>query len=290
MLLPGRLSASTLGDLLGMLHRAGTTGQLELREISGPVGDNVPGRRHRITFAAGLVVGVETTLRVPPLGEIMRRFGLARGDAITKLIGRLDAGDRRPAGQILVAEGLARSEAVSEALRMQLRARIDALFALREAAISFHTARAAIGGGGAPVKPLGPREFLHGRSRARDRAGWTPPAPIAVDADESPRPSPTRKAPPRTNTGPKAAGPNAHEEREPPRSGVRERDLYEARAWARKLLGVGDGAGQSEVRRAFRRLASELHPDRFAAGRAEELHRRGVDFAQLSAAYHLLVA
>src|SRR4051794_26392407 len=114
MLLPGRLSASTLGDLLGMLHRAGTTGELDLREISGPLGDNVPGRRHRIHFARGLVVGVETTLRVPPLGEIMRRYGLARADAITKLIGRLDRGDQRPSGQILVAEGLARSEAVSE--------------------------------------------------------------------------------------------------------------------------------------------------------------------------------
>jgi hypothetical protein len=55
MLLPGRLSASTLGDLLGALHREQVTGQLDLVEIRGPRGRSVPGRRHRIELRQGLV-------------------------------------------------------------------------------------------------------------------------------------------------------------------------------------------------------------------------------------------
>jgi curved DNA-binding protein CbpA len=53
------------------------------------------------------------------------------------------------------------------------------------------------------------------------------------------------------------------------------------------LLGVSRGAGLADVRRAFRRLASALHPDRAPPGDEERLAAR---FAELSAAYHLLVA
>jgi curved DNA-binding protein CbpA len=44
------------------------------------------------------------------------------------------------------------------------------------------------------------------------------------------------------------------------------------------------------VRRAFRRLASALHPDRLASAALEERQRQAARFAELSAAYHLLVA
>jgi hypothetical protein len=60
MHLPGRLSSSTLGDLLGSLHRAKVTGTVELAEIATFGG--VTGRTHRLHLRAGLVVGVDTPL------------------------------------------------------------------------------------------------------------------------------------------------------------------------------------------------------------------------------------
>jgi hypothetical protein len=69
--------------------------------------------------------------------------------------------------------------------------------------------------------------------------------------------------------------------------GVR-RDPVRARALS--TLGLPDGASPEDVRRAFRRLAATLHPDRFPgaaeADRADLMRR----FAELSAAYHVLVA
>ncbi|HEX4335944.1 MAG TPA: J domain-containing protein [Polyangiaceae bacterium] len=71
------------------------------------------------------------------------------------------------------------------------------------------------------------------------------------------------------------------------RAGVR-RDPVRARALS--TLGLPDGVGADEVRRAFRKLAATMHPDRFpTAGEGERatIMRR---FAELSAAYHVLVA
>src|ERR1700761_9316566 len=77
MQLPGRLSSSTLGDLLGALHRARVTGLLELGEIRGPRGRTVPGRLHRVHLREGLVAAVETALPAPPgTAPIDALFGL----------------------------------------------------------------------------------------------------------------------------------------------------------------------------------------------------------------------
>lgn len=53
--LPRRLCATTLGDLLGNLHRGRVTGTLELTEVRGVTA----GRAHKIHLREGLVVGVE---------------------------------------------------------------------------------------------------------------------------------------------------------------------------------------------------------------------------------------
>jgi hypothetical protein len=62
------------------------------------------------------------------------------------------------------------------------------------------------------------------------------------------------------------------------------------RARALSTLGLPQGASPEDARRAFRRLAAALHPDRFPgaaeADRAELMRR----FAEISAAYHVLVA
>jgi hypothetical protein len=246
MHLPGRLSASTLGDLLGALHRARATGLLELSEIRGPRGRTVPGRIHSVHLREGLVVAVETPLPVAPLGEVLRRQGHIGAGAVRLLVGRIDAGDRRAAGEILAASGLATPDAVLAALRAQLAARVEALFALEEATIAFRTARPL--GPAARVVPLGPGEFLRGRPRARDRG-----------CEEEPR-----------------------SEARPILDGARDR--------ARSLLGLDRDAAADEVRRAFRRLASAIHPDRHATAPEDEQRQRAARLAELSAAYHLLVA
>jgi hypothetical protein len=198
MQLPGRLSASTLGDLLGALHRARVTGQLELCEVRGPRGRTVPGRIHRVHLREGLVAAVDTPLPPPRPGA----------------------------------------------------SSIDALFALEEATLAFRTARPLPA---ASRMLLGPGDFLHGRPRARDRGRG------CATGEEAPC-----------------------SEARPIVDGARDR--------ARGLLGIPLGAREEEVRRAFRRLASAIHPDRHAAAPAAEQRQRATRLAELSAAYHLLVA
>jgi len=205
MHLPGRLSSSTLGDLLGSLHRERISGTIELCEIAGPFQRGVSGRIHRVHLRAGLVVAVDSALA---------------------------------------------------AASAALRDRLEALFSLSDATIAFRTARPLPST--ALAAPLGPAEFLHGRPRARDRRGRGAPGPRhGRGGPEDPPPS----AP--------ADDPAEH---------------------ARRLLGIPRGAALAEVRRAFRRMASVLHPDRLASAASEERQRQAARFAELSAAYHLLVA
>jgi hypothetical protein len=248
MRLPGRLSASTLGDLLGALHRQRTSGSLELVETAS-------GKRHRIHLVAGLVVEVETSAPVPRIGELLRRAGYFEATAIARMLRRLADGDTRQAGEILMSEGLIDAEALGAALRVQVRAKLDELFRLEDAAIRFHAARRT---GARDAGPLTADDFLHGRPRARDRRE---PARARVH-------EPARNEP---NGAPRPA-------------------LDPGRARALRMLGLGDDAGTAEVRRAFRRLAAELHPDRLAQTARDALRAPGTSFAELSAAYHLLVA
>ncbi len=247
MKLPGRLDATTLGDLLGALHRERATGVLELVEWSGATA----GRAHRVHLAEGLVEAVESSLRTPPLGEILHREGFIDAEALRRLLRRLAEEPLKRAGELLVEDRATTSAAVIAALRHQLRSRLDRLFELQGLRLRFHVA------GRPPVGqrrvPLSPHEFLHGRPRTRDRererrhgaaAGASRPGAWALDQ----------------------------------------------RVRALAVLGLAPNAAPDAVRTAFRRLAREAHPDRHptagARERAELLRR----FAELSAAYHALVA
>ena len=251
MHLPSRLSSSTLGDLLGQLHRHRTSGQLELSELPSARRRSVTGREHRIHLEDGFVYAVDTGFPVRPLGELLWRRGLVGPEAIGRLLSRIGAGDRRAAGEILVAEGLIDARTVTLALRAQLRERMDALYEqIEDAFIRFHPPRPAF----FPSRrsgPLLPTDFLHGRPRARDRRSATP-RPAA------PRPVPAR-----------------------PRD--------DARAQALRTLGLTGEPALADIRRAFRRLASELHPDCYPNAPADEQRRRLHRFAEISGAYHLLV-
>ena len=85
MQLPGRLRLTTLGDLLGSLHRACATGILELVEVEGVRS----GKSHRVYFDAGLVDDVDTSLSHPRLGEILARDGLLSMAALARVAQRL---------------------------------------------------------------------------------------------------------------------------------------------------------------------------------------------------------
>ena len=251
MQLPGRLSATTLGDLLGTLHRQRLSGQLELCDGIG--------RRHRIDLWAGLVDGVQTALTTRPLGELLQTAGFVGPASIRLMLERIAAGDRRPAGEILIAHGAVDAEVITAALRAQLRDRLDALFGLDDARLSFHPARPR------PEMrrcgPLGPSDFLHGRPRRRD-------------GGRSARRNATRAR------GPFSASPSQP-------TTVVYVDVERARALAE--LGLGPTADATEVRRAFRKLAAELHPDRLVSASADERQRCAGRFARLSEAYHRLV-
>ena len=167
MNLPGRLRATTLGDLLGTLHRAAATGTLELAEDRG--------RTHRVHLGRGLIVAVEIDGASPSLAEILRSER-AVGDDLLKRSFLRAVSSRRLHGRVLVDEFRLSPEVVDRALRRQLLARLSVLEQLADARVAFRVAVRAPESALHAV-PLEPREFLHGRRRSRER-GSPRPAPV----------------------------------------------------------------------------------------------------------------
>ncbi len=282
-----------------MLHRASTTGTLELTERwftpSGSAG-------HYVHLRSGLVTDVETNRSTtPPLGEFLRREGFLNDASYGRLIALLAKRDRRSTGEILVSERLADPAIVEAALRVQVRMKLDALFQLTDAHVTFHAA-------GAPkraarrVHPLTPRDFLLGRPRARDRQPISqvrPGEPSVTWPDafyayeppqETPSPPPPASGYQRVHHArseqPRAAPP--HNDTKPP-----DRFTHlapDVRRRALSKLGLPPTANESDVKRAFRKLAVELHPDKHITAPSMHRDRSAARFAEVSEAYHLLVA
>jgi hypothetical protein len=173
MQLHGRFRTTTLGDLLGILHRGSANGTLELADDRG--------RTHRVHMARGLVVAVELDGASPSLAEILRGDGVADDDILRRSLLRAMA-SRRLHGQVLVDEFYLSPTVVGRALRQQLLGRLATLEQLADARISFRVAvrppRGSLAGsanGPSWDAPLHPREFLHGRRRARVRTAAPPP-------------------------------------------------------------------------------------------------------------------
>ncbi|HYQ46116.1 MAG TPA: J domain-containing protein [Polyangiaceae bacterium] len=249
MQLPGRLRLTTLGDLLGSLHRACASGTLELVEVEGARA----GRSHRVFFDAGLIEDVDTSLHYPRLGEILAREGLLSMAALARVARRVTEQPGKRVGEILVEEGFGSVDLVAGALRRQRASRLEALYGLSEALIRFHVPRPRVG---LRQTPLTPREFLHGRPRAR--ADFSARVAERFSGRYGARPEPAR--------------------------GIDSRKQA-----AYRVLGLSVVASPREVQRAFRKLAAEQHPDRFPNATAAEKAQLLSRFAQLSAAYHLLM-
>jgi hypothetical protein len=171
MHLPGRLRATTLGDLLGALHRARANGTLELIEDRG--------RAHRVHLSQGLVVSVEVDGASPSLAEILRGERAADDDVLRRSLLRAMT-SRRLHGEVLVGEFQVSPTVVGNALRRQVLGRLAVIDQLGDARVSFRVAvrppRGAL-----HQSPLEAREFLHGRRRARAQHDATP-APACESA------------------------------------------------------------------------------------------------------------
>ena len=168
MNLPGRLRTTTLGDMLGTLHRARATGTLELAEDGG--------RSHRVHLAMGLVVAVEIDGATSTLAEILKREHGVDDEVLRRSLLRAISSQRLH-GDVLVEDFRIGDVVVDAALRLQIRSRLERLEQLHDARVLFRVTvrppRGALTGA-----PLLPTQFLSGRRRARDRAGQTPqPAP-----------------------------------------------------------------------------------------------------------------
>ena len=160
MQLPGRLKATTLGDLLGSLHRSGSSGTLELIETTG--------RTHRVHLTKGLVTAVELDRASASLAELLRREDAIDEDTLRRSLLRAMA-SRRLHGEVLVRDFHLSPEIVDRALRQQIMVRLSVLEDLSDAQICYRvTVRPPRGA--LVEEPLAPSEFLAGKKRARDRA------------------------------------------------------------------------------------------------------------------------
>lgn len=172
MQLPGRLKVTTLGDLLGALHRNASTGTLELTEPSG--------RAHRVHLSEGLVTAVEVDRASASLAEILRRQDEIDEDTLRRSLLRAMA-SRRLHGEVLVRDFHLSPSVVGRALRRQIMLRLQILEELADAQIGFRvTVRPPRGA--LVDDPLDRSEFLAGRKRTRDRATVPPHASNAASS------------------------------------------------------------------------------------------------------------
>jgi DnaJ-domain-containing protein 1 len=245
MLLPGRLRQTTLGDLLGTLHRAKAHGTLEVAEDLG--------RTHRIHVTDGLVVAVEFDGAAATLAEVLRSSGEVDDGTLRRSLLRAIA-SRRLHGEVLVEDFRLSATVVDAAVRKQMTARLARIEQLQDAQVHFRVTLKPPRG--AVVRmPLGPNAFLNGRRRFRDRTQTT-------------------ASPPRPRTSEQAAPMRAADSR--------------VSAW--RVLGVAPGADAVEIKRAYRRLAREFHPDLHPEASDPERQSLAERFSALTTAYRSLVA
>jgi hypothetical protein len=245
MQLPGRLRSTTLGDLLGALHRARATGTLELSEFHG--------RTHRVHLARGLVVAVELDGPVPSLAEELRREGSVGDDVLNRSLLRAIA-SRRLHGEVLVRDFKLSPALIDTALRRQLLTRLGVLERLSDAQLVFRvTVRPPRGA--LLDDPLRPPEFLSGRRRSRDKNGGssTPAARRVTSRADAVVADPSHVA-------------------------------------ALRVLGVAPGADATVIKRAFRQLARNYHPDLHPQATEAERRALAERFVEVTAAYQTLVA
>ncbi len=217
------------------------------------------GLTHRVFWSDGMITQVDTALFRERLGDLLAGQGFLGARALARLARRLLEAPRQRAGEILVEEGFVSPDLVSAGLRRQLRQKLDALFQLQDAQLTFRVPRPHQ----PHQSPLSPGEFLHGRPRARPRARYAAAQERATSNYSS------------------GGGASSS-------SSTSQRAAHGTRSHAYATLGLLPGADRASIQQAFRRLARNLHPDRFPHADPSERARLLSRFAELSAAYHAL--
>lgn len=164
MQLPATLDQTTLGDLLGTLHRGRAFGVLELVERGGL-------RRHEVQLWDGLVVEVRLgAARRTVLGDVLCRQ--VPDPFLPAAIRRatLRRGDARVLGERLVAVGIVSRRQVNDALLDLYCERLRWLERLTQATVRFRP----LGARARADVLLGPELFLFGRVRRRSEAAPRP--------------------------------------------------------------------------------------------------------------------
>jgi hypothetical protein len=212
-----------------------------------------------------LVIAVEIDGASRPLSEILRDELGADCELVRRSLLRAMASQRLH-GEVLIHEFHVSPEIVDRALRRQLVHRLDALDGLLDARVSFRVAVKVPRGAlcwnrtaqrAAPANgPLGPRDFLHGRRRARARVAAT----HRVSAGRS---ASTPQSAPVLSISPCES--------------------------ALRALGLAEGAGVPEIKRAYRRLARELHPDLHPGATDGQRRLLAARFHEVTEAYRALV-
>ncbi len=247
MNLCGRLSLTTLGDLLGSLYRSRARGALELIEDRGPLA----GRVHRLHVDDGRLCFIESPLGAEKLGELLLRRRLISHKMHYDLLARLEHDPTLTTGKFATELHWVDPSAIGQLVHEQTSRRLLSLFQLHEARVAFRIARPVNDRIVANV-PLCAEEFLHNRPRARDR-------------EES-----------------KAAPTATYESAVQPIDSRRRRALL--------VLGLSPHANTTDVKVAFRRIAARLHPDRHLVAPQNQQDLARQRFAQVTEAYHLLLA
>jgi hypothetical protein len=239
---------TTLGDLLGVLCRSEVRGILELVEDAGPAA----GRTHRLHIDRGRLHFIESALGAKRFGEMLVAKGLLSRARQIELTWVLEDNPNKTVGQCLVELNWVSPRDVRETAREQTTARLSALYQLKDARVAFHIAR--------PMPPeltatpaLTANEILQGRPRIRDRK---------LTADE------------------------AQSASSAPDDATHSMDSRRRRALL--LLGLETHADTTDVKRAFRRMAAKLHPDRHLVEPRAEQELARQRFSQVTEAYHLL--
>lgn len=227
--IPGNLARSTLGDILGSLHREAASGSLGLTDWNAGL------QQHAIHWNGGLIHGVESEFAVTSLSSLMERERLVA--RTTSSVGHAACTDRSSFRREL-----------ESARRAQRIERLEKLFGLRQARLTFNVAQ-----GATRVRvslPLQPMDFLHGRPRLRDdeRVPGTN-QPFVYGAQDC-------------------------------TLSQRDADLT--------TLGLPLEAKAEDVRCQFRQLARRWHPDRHPHVSNATLAALSRRFSRLSAAYQRL--
>jgi hypothetical protein len=211
------------------------------------------GRTHRVYLTRGLVTCVEVDRASPSLAEMLRREESLSEEVIRRSLLRA-LSSRRLHGQVLIEDFHVSPLVIDVALRKQIQSRLHALENVHDAQIHFRVAT-KVPRGSMADKPLGAPEFLHGKKRLRDKGDkgvWS----------SSDRPS----------------------ER------VHHARMDAARAHALRVLGLRGDESQEQVKKAYRALVLDLHPDAHPEADTERKKTLSVKFQEVATAYQALVA